>query len=192
VGSATYSVAIVNKVRQFNFSEIVTPSVNRLYTGCAAKEICAEECLDSCIKGCPPVPADLKAWKWLGQQCYVVCHKDCKRIEGLRFSNSTLGISNQTMGIPNSTMGIPNTTMGISNETMGIAKTTMALKLARNVFNRGIIMSDEAMFQEVDGEGLGHFSYDQFLQKQGWQDSEGARAHFDRYAKSRSSEGVKC
>jgi hypothetical protein len=185
VGSATYSVAIVNKVRRFNFPETVTPNVKRLYTGCAAKEICSEKCLDSCIKGCPPVPADPKAWKWLGQQCYVACHNHCDPIKGLEISNKTQGISNQTMGIPNSTMGI-------SNKTMGIAKTTMALELTRNVFNRGIIMSDEAMFQEVDGEGLGHFSYDQFLQKQGWQDSEGARAHFDRYLKSSSSEGVKC
>lgn len=42
-------------------------------------------------------------------------------------------------------------------------------------------MSDDDIFREVDEHGLGHFSYDQFLQRQGWRDNEGARAHFDRH-----------
>lgn len=42
-------------------------------------------------------------------------------------------------------------------------------------------MSDEAIFREVDRRGKRYFSYDQFLQQQGWRDNEGARVHFDRY-----------
>ena len=119
---------------------------NLFYTGCATEDTCPDKCLNLCLKGCPPIPADPKEWKWLGQQCYIECGKQCKPTEAMETSNEPVGMS-----------------------------------LARNVFKRGIVMSDEAIFREVDGRGKGYFSYDQFLQKQGWRDNEGARAHFDKY-----------
>lgn len=121
-------------------------NANRSCTGCATEDTCPDKCLDLCLKGCPPVPADPKEWKWLGQQCYVECGKQCQLPEVLNTLNQPFTI-----------------------------------RLARNVFKRGLVKSDETIFREMDGEGKGHFSYEQFLQKQGWQDNEGARAHFDRY-----------
>jgi hypothetical protein len=89
---------------------------NRSCTGCATEDTCPDKCLDLCLKGCQPVPADPKEWKWLGQQCHVECGKQCKLSEVLN------------------TMNQPFT-----------------IRLARNVFKRGPVKSDEAIFREMDG-----------------------------------------
>ncbi|KAF2728350.1 hypothetical protein EJ04DRAFT_581410 [Polyplosphaeria fusca] len=117
----------------------------------ACTSTCGGNCLALCELNCPPIPSKPEDWLYYDQQCYVHCNKECDLEE-----ETPVQVRRSEVSRREDVFG------GIGG-----------------YMNYESV--DEEVFRQIDKEGLGYFTYEQFLGMRGWRDVAGVRKHFDRH-----------